>query len=69
MALRSYLKDEIKDLIGLNEVSCSTCTFTEGSKLALCVNGKNILRKVRWNRQYGLYIMLNGYAVSYDDFE
>lgn len=62
-----YLSEEHCELLGVKE-AYSVGYFYEGDVVTLCIGGKVIRRKAHYNRQYGVYVMINGYAFSNYDF-
>ena len=63
-----FLSKENCELLGVKE-AYSVGYFYEGDIVTLNVGGKVIRRKARYNKQYGVYVMIKGYAFSNYDFD
>lgn len=63
-----FLSKENCELLGVKEV-LSVGYFYEGDVVTIKIGGKVVRRKAHYNRQYGVYVMINGYAFSNYDFQ
>lgn len=66
--MNNFLSIENCELVGAKEIYC-VGSFYEGDVVTLVVDGKVIRRKARYNKQYGVYVMIKGYAFSNYDFD
>ena len=55
------------DIFRAKKITCND-DFTEGSIVTVNIDGKNYKRKVRYNRGYGLHILVKNYVLTYEDF-
>ena len=62
-----YLSDASCELLGVKEVY-SVGYFYEGDIVTLNVGGNVIRRRARYNKKYGVHVMIKGYAFSNYDF-
>lgn len=62
-----YLSEENCELLGVKECYCIGM-FYENDVVTINVGGKVIRRKAHYNKRYGVYVTINGYAFSNYEF-
>lgn len=62
------LKDDVAEMVGINEATADLSTFCLGEKADLTIDGKPVQKRV-YDGPEGLYVRINGTRVCYDDFD